>query len=92
MVSKTSQMIVERKLMNKLEELFRAFDADNKGFISADQICLDNVTADILEIYTPLLIEMEQTACTLDCQEFIESSLQLYNVSAKTPFDPLIDP
>lgn len=58
-ISKTSQLIVERKLMNKLEEIFSAFDADKNGFVSAQEICLDNVTADILEIYTPLLLEME---------------------------------
>ncbi len=58
-ISKTSQLIVERKLMNKLEEIFAAFDADKNGFVSAKEICLDNVTADILEIYTPMLLEME---------------------------------
>lgn len=58
-MSKTSQLIVERKLMNKLEEIFRAFDADKNGYISAEEICLDNVTAEILEIFTPVLLEME---------------------------------
>jgi hypothetical protein len=45
--------------MNKLEEIFAAFDADKNGYINASEICLDNVTADVLEIYTPMLLEME---------------------------------
>lgn len=80
-MSKTSQLIVERKLMNKLEEIFRAFDADQNGYISAEEICLDNVNADILEIYTPVLLEMEANQVQLDREEFIESSLALYQVS-----------
>ena len=36
-----------------------AFDADNNGYITADEINLDNVTAQILEIFTPLLVELE---------------------------------
>ena len=57
--NKTSMLIVERKLHNKLNELFNAFDVDKSGYISAEEISLDNVTAEILEIYTPLLLEME---------------------------------
>ena len=67
--------------MNKLEEIFAAFDADKNGFVSAKEICLDNVTADILEIYTPMLLEMEASNVQLDKDEFIESSLALYHVS-----------
>jgi len=74
-------MIVEKKLLLKLEELFKAFDADSNGYISAEEICLDNVNADILEIYTPLLLEMEANDYKLDYEEFIESSLLLYQVS-----------
>ena len=33
--NKTSQLIVEKKLLLKLEELFKAFDADNNGYIDA---------------------------------------------------------
>lgn len=74
-------MIVEKKLLLKFEELFKAFDADNNGYINAEEICLDNVNADILEIYTPLLLEMEANDYKLDYDEFIESSLLLYQVS-----------
>ena len=65
-LSKTSAAIVERKLLNKLEEIFRAFDADKNGFITADEISLDNVTAEMLEIYSPLLLEMEANGYSLD--------------------------
>ena len=64
--NKTSMLIVEKKLNNKLHELFNAFDADKNGFITAYEISLDNVTAEILEIYTPLLLEMESYDYKLD--------------------------
>ena len=83
-------LIVEKRLQNKLQEIFRAFDADKNGHISSLEISLDNVTADILEIYTPLLLEMEANNYTLDEQEFIESSLALYQVRTEIDLVKLI--
>lgn len=76
-VSHRSQMLYERKLRQKLLQIFQAFEVDNKGFISASEVGLENVPAEVLLIFKPLLVEMETFEEQLDQQEFIESSLVL---------------
>ena len=49
--NKVSEMLFEQKLQNQMETLFHAFDNDGNGFVSSDEINLDNVTAQILEIF-----------------------------------------
>ena len=81
-----SRLIVEQKLQMKLIEIFLAFDSQRLGAISSQQIDLDRVSAEILEIFTPLLVEMESLDETLDQEEFVESALALYdtlNISQK---------
>ena len=58
--------------------LFTAFDADNNGYITADEINLDNVTAQILEIFTPLLVELENLGESLSQADFCDSAYNLY--------------
>ena len=81
--NKTSEMILEQKVRNQLDALYHAFDADNNGFISADEINLDNVSAKILEIFTPLFVEMESLGEALSKVDFAESAYELYKVSPR---------
>lgn len=64
-------------MRTKLGEIFDMFDANGNGKISADEIELDLVSAEILAIFKPLLVEMETFDEDLDKDEFIESSLTL---------------
>lgn len=43
--NKISELLLEQKIRQQLELLFTAFDADSNGYITADEINLDNVTA-----------------------------------------------
>ena len=61
-------------MKSKLEIIFSLFDSENKGVISAEQIDLDSVPAEVLLVFKPLLIEMETYQEQLDQEEFIESS------------------
>ena len=61
-----------------MEQLFHAFDSDNNGYISSDEINLDNVTAQILEIFTPLFLEMENLGEQLNKEDFCDSAQNLY--------------
>ena len=53
------------------------FDANGNGKLSADEINLDFVSAEILEIFKPLLVELETFNEELDKDEFVESALAL---------------
>ena len=76
--NKTSERLLQLKIRAKLNELFDAFDADKNGRISTDEVNLDHVSADILEIFTPLFVELENLGETLDREEFADSAYELY--------------
>ena len=67
------------KLQTKLNELFDSFDADRSGKITTSEISLDNVSAEILEIFSPLFVELENLGESLDREEFVDSARELYN-------------
>ena len=69
--------MVENRIKNKLAEIFETFDANGNGRLTADEINLDNVSAEILIIFKPLLVEMEIYNEDLDKEEFIESATSL---------------
>ena len=64
-------------MRTKLSEIFDLFDANGNGRISADEIELDLVSAEILVVFKPLLVEMETFDEDLDREEFIESAITL---------------
>ncbi|CDW86863.1 UNKNOWN [Stylonychia lemnae] len=76
--NKVSSQIVEQKQRTKLGEIFDVFDSDNDGQISSKRIDISKINADVLEILSPLLIELEHIGETLDRLEFIDSALALY--------------
>ena len=57
--------------------IFDAFDSMGNNMISASDIDLDRVKPEIILIFKPLLLEMEQYNEELDKDEFIESGLTL---------------
>lgn len=57
--NRISELLLQQKIQLQLEQLFLAFDSNGNGFISSDEINLDNVSAQILEIFSPLFVEME---------------------------------
>ena len=73
----TSVKLYLKKMKSQLNTIFDLFDANNNGKISADEINLDLVTPELLIIFKPLLVEMENFGEDLDREEFVESSLAL---------------
>jgi hypothetical protein len=51
---------------------------DTEGIISASKIDLHSLPTDILEVFSPLLCEMEELGTTLNLEEFLDASLRLY--------------
>jgi hypothetical protein len=59
---------------------------DTEGIISAQKIDLHSLPTDILEVFSPLLCEMEELGTTLNQEEFLDASYRLYatlNISEK---------
>lgn len=89
-MNETSHLIIEAKKWRRLEEVFRALDSDNDGLISASKIEIGNLPADILEIITPLLCEMEELGLELDFETFIGAAEKLFDSLSLVEKDKLI--
>lgn len=57
--------------------IFKKLDSENNGCINPNKIDLEQLPADILLVFKPLLLEMDNFNEELDETEFIESSLIL---------------
>ena len=64
--------------------IFAAFDADSNGYITAEEISIERISVEILGVFAPLLIEMENIQESLDLGEFIDSSFELYRTLTVT--------
>ena len=74
----TKQMIDKRKLM-AFQQIFEWLDSDRDGHISADKIDISPLSADLLEVLSPLFMEMEELSQALDAEEFIDAAGRLYD-------------
>ena len=63
---KTTEQMVEHRKSKKFSEVFSMLDSDQDGLISATKIDISSLTPDLLQIFTPLLCEMEELGQTLD--------------------------
>ena len=67
--------------MKKINEIFDVLDSDKDGEISWNKIDLSGLSADLVEVFKPLLEELEQIQEPLDREEFSDATVRLYNVS-----------
>ncbi|CAI2384299.1 unnamed protein product [Moneuplotes crassus] len=74
-----SEELLEQKKARKFHQIFQSLDVDGDGEISAEKIDISALPPEILEIFTPLLCEMEELEHTLDLEEFIDASMRLYD-------------
>ncbi|KAM3134662.1 hypothetical protein pb186bvf_013304 [Paramecium bursaria] len=75
--NKKSDQLVSQNLENTLSKLFDQLDHDGDGQIDAIRIDISGVEQKILNIFKPLLLEMEDGQHILTKAEFIESSIRL---------------
>jgi hypothetical protein len=57
-------------------------DSDNDGLISAMKIDITPIETSLLEVMSPLLIELEEIGQPLDYSEFFDALNRLYEVVA----------
>lgn len=79
--NKRSDKMVEQTRRAKLSDIFDVFDADQDGVISATKIDLYTLPTEMLELFSPLICEMEEINTTLNREEFIDASIRLLNVT-----------
>ena len=74
-----------------MELIFKLFDGQNRGYISAEQIDLDSVPPEVLLVFKPLLIEMETYRERLDKEEFVASGIALLKSASIKDRNTILD-
>lgn len=75
---KMTDKIIDKTKREKMNDVFDLLDSDSDGLISSKRIDIETIPGEVLEVFTPLLQEMEDIAQTLDRDEFVEAALRLY--------------
>jgi hypothetical protein len=73
-----SEKMVESQRNRKYEELFNELDAKKLGYIATDNINIYGLSNRMLELYTPLFNQMEDTHAKINYEEFRKESEKIY--------------
>lgn len=73
-----SNKIVEKAKTQNFIQIFKMLDSDGDGQISAYRIDITALEADLLQVLTPLFVEMEELGMSLNQDEFIDAAQRLY--------------
>ncbi len=73
--NRKSEQLVESRKSQQLQEIFVVLDSDKDGWVSARQIDISLLHPLLLEVITPLLIEMESKDHTLSQADFVKGGL-----------------
>jgi len=76
-LSEKSQMFLERKYRNRLEEVFYELDSDQDGFISASNIDINPIEPFTLEVIASVLCSMEESDKVLTKEAFVSETLPI---------------
>jgi Ca2+-binding EF-hand superfamily protein len=77
--SKTkTNKIVERNKIQQFMNIFQKLDSDGDGQISAYRIDITSLDPELLQVLSPLFVEMEELGMNLDQEEFIDAASRLY--------------
>ena len=56
----STKKMIEKKKSDAFQQIFLWLDSDKDGHISADKIDISLLSADLLEVLSPLFMEMEE--------------------------------
>ena len=70
---------MQKKKHEAFIRIFEWLDSDRDGEISAEKIDISPLSADLLEVLSPLFVEMEELSQALDAEEFIDAVGRLYD-------------
>lgn len=74
-----SEKIVKASRLTKINEIFSKLDDDGDEEISITNINLSAFNAELMDIFKPLLAELEQLSEPLNRLEFVEATTRLYD-------------
>ena len=74
----STSKIMQKKKQDAFCRIFEWLDSDRDGEISAEKIDISPLSADLLEVLSPLFVEMEELSQALDAEEFIDAVGRLY--------------
>ena len=69
---------MQNKKQQAFNQIFTWLDSDGDGLISAMRIDISMLDTDLLEVISPLFIELEEIGQPLDQEEFIGALGRLY--------------
>ena len=70
--------IVAQQKARQFEEIFNQLDSDRDGQISAFRIDISTLEPELLQVLSPLFIEMEELGISLNLEEFTDAADRLY--------------
>lgn len=69
---KKSDIVLYQAQKNKLAKMFEQLDSDYDGLISAHKINLTELSNELLDVMTPLLLKIEEHSLNIDFEQFVE--------------------
>jgi hypothetical protein len=69
---KQSDTLLYQAQRNKLSKVFEQLDSDYDGYISAHKINLADLSNELLDVMTPLLLKIEEHSLNVDFEQFVE--------------------
>jgi hypothetical protein len=87
--NKSTNKMHRQKKMNAFTQIFGLLDSDQDGLISAMAIDISRVNTELLEVLSPLLIELEEINEALSLEDFQAAMSRLYDSLAPPQRDIL---
>lgn len=91
-VCKKSEKILLKLHKRKLADLFEMMDSDYDGFISAQKINIADLSNQLLDILTPLLLKIEEHSLVLNFEQFTEIVLEFSKILSISDKNILLGP
>ena len=87
-----SDKILLKSHKAKLAKIFEMLDSDYDGYISAQKVDLSQLSNEILDILTPLLLKIEEHSLNIDFDQFVDIVLEFSQHLSITEKNILLGP
>jgi hypothetical protein len=67
-----------------LEEIFEVMDDDHDGFVSAERINIEALPTDVLELFAPVLAQLEELGVSMNLETWIDRATKHFQTLSIT--------